>query len=124
MPETHTSLSVLSKELNIFKINFCNISRFHLVCSVNVYMMLMFLGFDQLQNLVMCTQEGAELGMEINLLPLNTSQSHALTQLMTRCWSVDPKQRPPAEGQINIFYLKKTLKFMRLFFFLMTFLHI
>ncbi|KAF4082762.1 hypothetical protein AMELA_G00129970 [Ameiurus melas] len=54
-------------------------------------------GFDQLQNLVMCTQEGAELGMVMNLLPLKTSQSHALTQLMTRCWSVDPKQRPLAE---------------------------
>ncbi|KAK3562207.1 hypothetical protein QTP86_030343 [Hemibagrus guttatus] len=54
-------------------------------------------GFDQLQNLVMCAQEGPWPGMTRNLLPLETPQSHALTQLMTRCWSVDPKQRPLAE---------------------------
>ncbi|XP_060796716.1 receptor-interacting serine/threonine-protein kinase 2 isoform X2 [Neoarius graeffei] len=54
-------------------------------------------GLDQLQNLVMCTQEGAEPGMGINLLPPETPQSHALTQLIARCWSVDPKQRPLAE---------------------------
>ncbi|KAB5558750.1 hypothetical protein PHYPO_G00020860 [Pangasianodon hypophthalmus] len=54
-------------------------------------------GKDQLQNLVMCTQEGAESGMEINLLPPETPQSHALTQLMMRCWSVDPNQRPLAK---------------------------
>ncbi|XP_058256130.1 receptor-interacting serine/threonine-protein kinase 2 [Hemibagrus wyckioides] len=69
-------------------------------------------GFEQLQNLVMCAQEGTGPGMARNLLPLETPQSHALTQLMTRCWSVDPKQRPLAEE--CVLELRKVLETLEL----------
>ncbi|XP_026992377.2 receptor-interacting serine/threonine-protein kinase 2 [Tachysurus fulvidraco] len=65
-------------------------------------------GLDQLQNLDVCAREGAEPGMVRNLLPLETPQGHALTQLMTRCWSVDPKQRPLAED--CVLELRKVLE--------------
>ncbi|KAI5614637.1 receptor-interacting serine/threonine-protein kinase 2-like isoform X1 [Silurus asotus] len=63
---------------------------------------------DQLQNLVMCTQDGAETGTEVNLLPPETPQRHTLTQLITRCLSVDPKQRPLAEECVLV--LRKILE--------------
>ncbi|KAF5898674.1 adhesion G-protein coupled receptor G5-like, partial [Clarias magur] len=53
--------------------------------------------FDQLQNLITCARAGAEPDVEMNLLPPDAPQSHALSQLMTRCWCSDPKQRPLAE---------------------------
>lgn len=89
-------MNVWKSSQNIFKYIF-------VILHISIWFawyMWVFLGMDQLQNLLMCIQEGAEPGMEpgINLLPPETPQSHALTHLMTRCWAVDPKQRPLAEG--------------------------
>ncbi|XP_030621001.1 receptor-interacting serine/threonine-protein kinase 2 [Chanos chanos] len=53
-------------------------------------------GIDQLQILLLSAQEGVELGMEGDLLPQETPQIHALTQLMMRCLNTEPRQRPLA----------------------------
>ncbi|KAI2662709.1 Receptor-interacting serine/threonine-protein kinase 2 [Labeo rohita] len=47
-------------------------------------------GIDQVQSKL-------ELGLEVDLLPPMTPQSHALTQLIIRCLNSDPQKRPSAE---------------------------
>ncbi|KAI4889262.1 hypothetical protein NFI96_013526 [Prochilodus magdalenae] len=52
---------------------------------------------DHLQTLVLSAQEGAETGVEVQLLPPETPHCHGLTQLVIRCWSSEPNRRPLAE---------------------------
>uniref|UniRef100_A0A671SJV5 Receptor-interacting serine/threonine-protein kinase 2-like n=2 Tax=Sinocyclocheilus anshuiensis TaxID=1608454 RepID=A0A671SJV5_9TELE len=52
-------------------------------------------GIDQLQ-----TKLG--LGLEVDLLPPMTPQSHALTQLIIRCLNSEPQKRPSAEECVEV----------------------
>ncbi|KAK1798239.1 hypothetical protein P4O66_006652, partial [Electrophorus voltai] len=54
-------------------------------------------GLEQLQTLLLSAQGGPETQVQVQLLPLETPQSHVLTQLMISCWSSEPEQRPQAE---------------------------
>ncbi|XP_072516691.1 receptor-interacting serine/threonine-protein kinase 2 isoform X2 [Salminus brasiliensis] len=54
-------------------------------------------GMDHLQTLLLSTPESTEPGVGIKLLPSETPQRHALNQLVIRCWSSEPNQRPLAE---------------------------
>ncbi|XP_066504086.1 receptor-interacting serine/threonine-protein kinase 2 isoform X2 [Hoplias malabaricus] len=62
---------------------------------------------DHLQILLLSAQDGVEPGLEVKLLPSETPQCHALTQLMIRCLSSEPNLRPKADE--CIVELKKAL---------------
>ncbi|XP_031425287.1 receptor-interacting serine/threonine-protein kinase 2 isoform X2 [Clupea harengus] len=56
--------------------------------------------FVQLQIMLHGTEQSLEEGSESNLLPLDTPNVHALTELVMSCWNGDPQRRPSAEDCI------------------------
>lgn len=61
--------------------------------------------FVQLQIMLHGTEQSLEEGSESNLLPLDTPNVHALTELVMSCWNGDPQRRPSAEGEQEVLVL-------------------